>query len=157
MPYVLRKNGFEIRCDTVDEARALIDDPAEDAEGDEEIDAAVEALLNGDQHLPPNEAQRPTSGEALAAHRRRSMDRALLRKLVRAQGHGIQSSTIAILLEARGKALPGAFDEWMGRVGLPPESVEPTRVGMGRGWRLTKNAWTLGMALIDEARKEPSP
>lgn len=139
MSYIVRANGFEIECATVEEVRALVGVPMPDSEGKPR---APQVTSNGTVAT----AQQGGRSEATP---RSASDHALLKALVDKGNSGIDSTTALGLLSARGRGVPGAFTQWAHRVGLPESAAEPIRVGNGRGWRLTAGALAAARVILD--------
>lgn len=126
MAYVVKINGYEVICESVEDVRALVGAT---------VDGSPTEKREGKAQTPPSPPSRNGSdGQRSAA------DQALLRALYDGGTTGIPSSTVGGLLSAKGKGLPGAFERWADRVGIPRDGAEAVRVGTGRGWRLTDGA-----------------
>ena len=127
MGYTVKVNGFEILCETADDVRAL-------------IGTAAPVPSEKRREQPPRQGS--DGGERSAA------DHALLKSLVDGSTVGIPSGTVGSLLSTRGKGMPGAFERWAKRVGLPDNAVESVRVGVGRGWRLSAGGLAAGRVIL---------
>lgn len=135
MSYIVRANGFEVECGTVEEVRALIGVPVGDGEAKPRV--------------PPTNGGNGSTGGRSDGAQRSPTDHALLKALVEGGTVGIESNTALGLLSARGRGVPGAFVQWAARMNLPQDSVESTRVGVGRGWRLTSGALAAARVILD--------
>lgn len=126
---IVRVRGVEIVCESLEELDQIIQRYG--VEG---------AVRDGTGSIAV-----PSGGTAGAG----GIDVKLLRQFVQNPA-GIPSPTVAGMLKATGKGIPGALTAFAARMHLAPDSFEKCNPGGRRGWKLTEPALAAAQAVLSD-------